>query len=160
VLNAPEAKQIKGRDEYCPPYKTARWEEFLVFVLGAKVGKSLMGGAENGAASPIRSMQELPASNVYSPRTRPPAPSSPPTSPPRSPRGAGRSTKAAAAGTRTADGGAAPPTSTAVVINETSNLDYAALAAMGVLLAVVAVGCSKDAMATVDSELNKLVRRK
>ena len=54
------------------------------------------------------------------------------------------------------------PTSSAadavVVVNEQSNLDYVALAAMGVMLAVVAVWCSEDAMKSVELEVNKLVR--
>ena len=123
-------------------------------MFGAKVANGLMSG--DGAAaktSPIRSMRELPASNVYSPRTRPPAPTSPPMSPTRSPRG--RSTRVAAAAAEDDDD---DDDGVAVVNGPPSNLDYISTAAMGVMLAMVAVYCNKDAMAKVDSELNKMVR--
>lgn len=124
-------------------------------MLGATVAKGLTGDDAAAVASPIRSMRELPASNVYSPRARPPAPSSPPTSPSRSPRGAAGRSKAAAA----AHAAGAHPSDASAVVNEASNLDYVAVAAMGVMLAAVAVWCSKDAMAAVDTRLYKLVRR-
>ena len=119
-------------------------------MFGAKVANGLMSG--DGAAaktSPIRSMRELPASNVYSPRTRPPAPASPPMSPTRSPRD--RSIRATAD-----DEDEDEPV--AVVNGPPSNLDYISTAAMGVMLAVVAVYCNKGAMENVDTELNKMVR--
>lgn len=105
--------------------------------------------AANAVASPIRSMRELPTSSVLSPKTRPPAPSTTPASQPKAPRAVvGRSKPAAA------------DDAAAVVNVEASNLDYVAIAAMGVMLAAVAVWCSKDAMAAVDTELGKLVRTK
>jgi len=160
VLGAPEAKQNKARDEHCQPYKTVRWEEFLEAVLGPKVAKSMMGEGGDDPASPVRSMRQLTSSvpavgqeapHIYSPKARPPLQSPPPTSPPTSARAAAPA----------AAGAAHPaPTSSAadavVVVNEQSNLDYVALAAMGVMLAVVAVWCSEDAMKSVELEVNKL----
>lgn len=125
------------REVYCQPYKPVLWGPFLVALLGQKKADALL---EGGATSPVKSMKTFPVSegaNVVSPKRRPPAPgASPHASPVRSPRG-GRSTAAA---------------------KRESSLDYAAVAAMGVLLAVAAVGCSKEAMASVDVELNKLVK--
>ena len=124
-----------------------------MFVVGASKAKELTGGASGAApVSPVRSMRKLPESNVYSPRTRPPAAataggpgSSPPTSPPRSPRAGGVSKTKSSKSVR-------------VVKKDDTSLDYIALAAMGVLIAVVAVCCSKDAMELLDTELNKMVK--
>jgi len=171
VLAASEDVQERARDTFCPPYKTARWKEFLVFVVSWEVAKDLVPAGEDSLSSPVNRtlpssvartptaakapaarapvslvphqayVPPIPLPNVYSPRARPP----PPTRAPKAalaPKAAPAAAAPASAAATTTDRAGAHAMSPAMMPNEQSSLDYVALAAMGFLLVVVAVAFS------------------
>lgn len=81
-MDAPDSKIDSARDTFCPPYKPARWSEFLVAVLGNSSAIRFLAKAPDAPPSPVRAMRPFsPDPAVRSPRV---------TSPSRSRRKSGR----------------------------------------------------------------------
>lgn len=131
-MDAPDSKVDAARAEFCPPYKPARWGEFLVAVLGKSVSSRFLAEETGTPVSPVRAMRPL-SPSVASPPGRA-----------TSPKATSQQERRKSSGVKVAE-------------HTPTNLDYVAASAVGLMVLIIAAALSPGGLDAVEQKTKLLI---
>jgi hypothetical protein len=137
VMDAPDSKVDAARAEFCPPYKPARWGEFLVAVLGKSVSSRFLAEETGTPVSPVRAMRPL-SPSVASPPGRATSPKA------TSPKPTSQQVRRKSSGVKVAE-------------HTPTNLDYVAASAVGLMVLIIAAALSPGGLDAVEQKTKLLI---